>query len=61
MRCCTSNCAAFMSVPYWNHTVTSDAPCLLVDSTRSTPGAADTARSMGWVMAFSMSSGPAPV
>jgi hypothetical protein len=61
MRCWTSNCALSRFVPYWNQAVTSDMPCLLVLSTRSMPGAALTARSMGMVIDFSTSSGPAPV
>jgi len=44
-----------------NHTLMSDTPCLDELSTRSTPGEALTARSMGWVIDFSMSAGPAPV
>ena len=40
---------------------TSETPCFDVLSTRSTPGEAPTARSMGWVIDFSMSAGPAPV
>jgi hypothetical protein len=44
-----------------NQTLTSETPCFDELSTRSTPGEALTARSMGWVMDFSMSAGPAPV
>lgn len=61
MRCDTSNCALSRFVPYWNHTDTTETPCFEVLSTRSTPGDAETARSMGIVIDFSMSTGPAPV
>jgi hypothetical protein len=47
-------------VPYWNQTLMALMPCLLKLSTRSMPGEELTARSSGWVMDFSMSSGPAP-
>ena len=60
-RCDTSNWALSRLVPKLNHALTTEKPCLEVLSTRSTPGAAETARSIGWVMDFSMSSGPAPV
>ena len=60
-RCCTSNWALSRLTPYWNHTVTAEKPCLETLSTLSTPGAAETARSMGTVMDFSTSPGPAPV
>ena len=56
----TSNWALSRLVPNWNQTLIADRPCLLVLSTRSMPGEELTARSMGWVMDFSMSSGPAP-
>ena len=61
MRCETSNCALSRLVPNWNQTLTSETPCLETLSTRSTPGDALTARSMGTVIDFSMSTGPAPV
>ena len=60
-RCETSNWALSRLVPYWNQTETAENPCLEMLSTRSTPGEAETARSMGMVMDFSMSMGPAPV
>ena len=60
-RCCTSNWALSRFTPYWNQTVTAEKPCLEMLSTRSTPGAAETARSMGTVIDFSTSPGPAPV
>ena len=61
IRWLTSNWALSRLVPNWNQTLTSDTPCLLTLSTRSTPGLADTARSTGMVIDFSMSTGPAPV
>ena len=61
MRWATSNWALSRFTPYWNQTRTTETPCLEVLSTRSTPGEAETARSMGTVMDFSMSTGPAPV
>jgi hypothetical protein len=61
MRCCTSNWALSRFVPYANQMLTIDTPCFDVLSTRSTPGVAATARSIGSVIDFSMSAGPAPV
>jgi hypothetical protein len=60
-RCCTSNCALSRLVPKLNQMLTSETPCFDELSTRSTPGEADTARSIGWVIVFSMSAGPAPL
>jgi hypothetical protein len=48
-------------VPKLNQTLTTLTPCLDELSTRSTPGDAATARSIGCVIDFSMSTGPAPV
>ena len=59
-RWATSNWALSRLVPKANQTEQRETPCLELLSTRSPPGEAATARSIGWVMVFSMSAGPAP-